>query len=79
MKKMALIIAVSLLSYSQLSALCYKCEEIRERNKKLPPLKYQYYDDYLESLKNEGEEKPAEIDFTDEESNDSEEFSIAEN
>lgn len=49
-----------------LMASCFKCEEIRERNKNLPPLKYEYYDDYLEALKAEGSSIPDEIDFEDE-------------
>lgn len=49
-----------------LAAGCYKCEEIKERNKNLPPLKYEYYDDYLEALKAEGNPIPEDIDFGDE-------------
>lgn len=45
---------------------CFKCEEIRERNKHLPPLKYEYYDDYLEALKTEAASIPDEIDFGEE-------------
>lgn len=34
---------------------CFLCEEINERNRNLPPPKYEYYDDYLEDLKNQKE------------------------
>jgi len=46
------------------SATCYKCEEIKEKNKHLPPLKHEYYDDYLEELKAEGKTVPGEYDIT---------------
>ncbi len=39
---------------------CYLCEEINEKNKKLPPLKYEYYDDYLEDLRRQGKLLPGE-------------------
>ncbi|MCB1112738.1 MAG: hypothetical protein H7A37_06400 [Chlamydiales bacterium] len=36
-------------------ATCYKCEMIREENKNLPPPEYEFYDEYLESLKKKKE------------------------
>jgi hypothetical protein len=47
-----------------LSGECYKCEEIKEKNKNLPPLKYEFYDDYLEAMRAEGKPLPGDIEIT---------------
>lgn len=61
-----LFILFSLLCITQvLSATCYKCEEIREKNKNLPPLEYEYYDDYLEAMRAEGKPLPSDLDIED--------------
>lgn len=66
MKKLVLGAIALTLSSQPIIATCYKCEEIREKNKNLPPLKYEYYDDYLEALKAEGKPTPGDIDFEEE-------------
>ena len=42
---------------------CALCEEIKEKNRNLPPLKHIYYEDYLEDLKTEGNSAVGKIDF----------------
>lgn len=46
-------------------AVCEKCEIIKEANKKLPPPKYEYYDDYLKAMKEEENEEEEKIQFLD--------------
>jgi hypothetical protein len=48
---------------SSLFGVCHKCEIIREKNKHLPPPKYEFYEDYLKSMKNE-EDKTLNIKFS---------------
>lgn len=67
-----LLFVVALLMSNSIFADCYKCEEIREKNKKLPPLKHEYYDDYLEELKAEGKTLPGDYQITDESSTEEE-------
>lgn len=57
------LLAVLSLHSTALMSECFKCEEIKEKNKKLPPLKHEYYDDYLQELRAEGKSFPKEIDF----------------
>lgn len=66
MKKNVICLFLTYVAIQPVSATCYKCEEIREHNKNLPPLKYEYYDDYLEALKAEGKPLPTDIDFGEE-------------
>ncbi len=65
MKKLVFGAIALILSAQPIVATCYKCEEIKEKNKNLPPLKYKYYDDYLEALKAEGKTTSGDIDFDD--------------
>ncbi|MEC7839834.1 MAG: hypothetical protein VX777_07325 [Chlamydiota bacterium] len=48
----------------QMFGECALCEEIKERNRNLPPPKHVYYEDYLEELKAEGKSIPGDIDFS---------------
>jgi hypothetical protein len=57
-------------AFGTVSADCYKCEVIKERNAKLPPPKHEYYDDYLKELREEGVPLPGEISFNEEEEGD---------
>ena len=45
---------------------CFMCEEIREKNKNLPPLKHEYYEDYLEELRLQGKSTVEDIEFDEE-------------
>ena len=56
---------ISILTQGSLSAECTKCERIREENKNLPPLKHEFYDDYLQDLDSDGKDVSDEIDFMD--------------
>ncbi|WP_143406387.1 hypothetical protein [Estrella lausannensis] len=49
-----------------LTGVCYKCEVIREENKKLPPPKHEYYEDYLEEQKAEGKTTSGAVEFIEE-------------
>lgn len=66
MSKIWIAVIALVQAAAPLSAACYKCEIIREENKKLPPPKHEYYEDYLEELKAEGKETPGAIEFLDE-------------
>jgi hypothetical protein len=72
MKNVILCTSVVFLMFQSLDSTCYKCEEIKEKNKNLPPLKYEFYDDYIEAQKAEGKPIPGDIAFEDESSDESE-------
>jgi hypothetical protein len=64
---MSKILFFLLLSASSVHAECELCKVIRAANEKLPPPKYEYYEDYLKAMKEEEAEK---IDFSDDKKND---------
>jgi len=53
------IITVNSIVYSE----CALCEDIKEKNLNLPPLKHIYYEDYLEELRAEESSSSETIDF----------------
>lgn len=63
MTKIVFSIIATIAAAAPLAGTCYKCEVIREQNKKLPPPKYEYYEDYLEEQKAEGTANVGTIQF----------------
>jgi len=65
---MSRILFFLLLSASLAHAECELCKVIRAANEKLPPPKYEYYEDYLKAMKEEEDEK---IDFSEDKKDES--------
>lgn len=65
--RLSFLCSMTFVSHTAL-ADCYKCEEIREKNRNLPPLKHEYYEDYLEELRAEGQTLPGDYEITEEHS-----------
>ena len=63
MLRKALYLTPLVLAAAQLYSYCEKCEIIREANKKLPPQKHEYYEDYLKELEEEKKEEAEKIEF----------------
>lgn len=63
MTKMVFSLLATFAAAAPLLGACYKCEVIREENKKLPPPKHEYYEDYLEEQKAEGKASTGAIQF----------------
>lgn len=73
MKKFINLVFVVFLIFkvTPLMANCAKCERIREKNNHLPPLEHEFYDDYLKALEEDDHTASDEIDFIDDDKNDS--------
>jgi len=65
---MSRILFFLLLSGAQAYSECELCKVIRAANEKLPPPKYEYYEDYLKAMKEEEDEK---IDFSEDKKDES--------
>jgi len=63
MQKAIFSLFISLLFFETAGAVCHQCEIIRERNRNDPGPKEEYYEDFLEARRAEGNEVRGKIEF----------------